>query len=109
MTGRADPGPVFAALADPTRRSLLRALGDRGQATATELAADVPVSRQAVAKHLQLMAEAGLVAGERRGREQRYRPEPTALDDAARWLAETGADWERRLDRLRRALEPDDR
>ncbi|MGI8755623.1 MAG: ArsR/SmtB family transcription factor [Acidimicrobiales bacterium] len=101
----ADPGPVFAALADPTRRALTEALDQRGQATATELAADLPISRQAIAKHLVLLADAGLVSAERHGREQRYRLEPDPLAAAARWLAETGAGWDRRLDRLRRAAE----
>lgn len=101
----ADPGRVFAALGDPTRRDLLRVIGGRGEATATELAAELPVSRQAVTKHLQLLAAAGLVAGERRGRERCYRLDPAPLGDAARWLSETGAAWDRRLARLRHAVD----
>lgn len=105
--GPADGGPdaVFAALADGTRRELLRAVGRRGDATATELAADVPVSRQAVTKHLQVLAAAGLVDAERHGREQRYRLTPAPLDDAVRWMAEVGAAWDDRLERLRSIVE----
>jgi DNA-binding transcriptional ArsR family regulator len=95
-----DPGPVFAALADPTRRAVFRALTDTGSATATELAGDLPVSRQAVVKHLQALAEAGLVAHERHGREQRYRPTPAPLGDALAWMVDAGARWDDRLRRL---------
>ncbi|MCU1357042.1 MAG: winged helix-turn-helix transcriptional regulator [Acidimicrobiales bacterium] len=95
---------VFAALSDPTRRDILRAVGGRGEATATELAAGLPVTRQAVAKHLQVLADAGLVDAERHGREQRYRLTPAPLDDALRWLVDAGAAWDVRLERLRRKV-----
>jgi DNA-binding transcriptional ArsR family regulator len=97
--------PVFAALADPTRRDVLRAVTDRPDVTATELALDLPVSRQAVVKHLQALAGAGLVAAERHGREQRYRATPAGLGDALAWLVEAGAAWDDRLERLRRRVE----
>jgi DNA-binding transcriptional ArsR family regulator len=77
---------VFAALADPTRRSLLDAVADRGDATATELAAALPISRQAVAKHLGVLHSAGLVSSVRAGRETRYRPTTAPLDEAAAWI-----------------------
>ena len=96
----ADPGPVFAALADPTRRAVLTAVASRGSATATELVADVPVTRQAVTKHLQLLADAGLVAAERNGREQRYRVTPAPFTDAMTWMVDVGAAWDDRLARL---------
>ncbi|QXC60071.1 metalloregulator ArsR/SmtB family transcription factor [Aquihabitans sp. G128] len=99
------PDPVFAALADPTRRQILQAVGGRGDATATELAADLPVSRQAVVKHLQSLAAAGLVGSERVGREQRYRLTPAPLDEALRWMVDVGAAWDDRLDRLRRQFD----
>src|SRR5215475_3014717 len=83
-----DPGPVFAALADPTRRSLFEALTAGGSATATQLAVDAPVSRQAVVKHLQALADAGLVVSERQGREQRFRPTPEPLADAVAWIVQ---------------------
>ena len=102
-----DPGPVFAALADPTRRAVLTAVAARGSATATELVEDVPVTRQAVAKHLQLLADAGLVARERTGREQRYRVTPAPFTDAVAWMADVGAAWDARLARLQaRAARP---
>jgi DNA-binding transcriptional ArsR family regulator len=95
-----DPGPVFTALADPTRRAVLRAVAGRGTATATELTGDVDVTRQAVAKHLRVLTEAGLVAAERAGKEQRYRVTPAPFTDALAWMAEVGAAWDVRLDRL---------
>lgn len=98
---------VFDALADPTRRGVLRDLGRRGEATATELAAAVTVSRQAVTKHLQVLEAAGLVGAERHGRERRYRVTPAPLDDAVRWMTEVGAAWDDRLDRLRHTLDDD--
>ncbi|CAN5438912.1 hypothetical protein BH10ACT1_BH10ACT1_39300 [soil metagenome] len=97
---------MFAALADPTRRQILQAVGLRGATTATELAADLPVSRQAVVKHLQALALAGLVDSERVGREQRFRLTPAPLDEALRWMVEVGAAWDERLDRLRRRFDP---
>jgi DNA-binding transcriptional ArsR family regulator len=99
-----EPDAVFAALADPTRRRLIAELGARGSATATELAADLPVTRQAVAKHLGALSSAGLVDGRRRGRETRYTLTPRPLADAARWMADVGARWDERLEALRRHL-----
>lgn len=93
---------VFAALADPTRRRVLDEVGRRGAATATELAADLPVTRQAVAKHLGVLATAGLVDAQRSGRETRYRVTPAPLGDAIGWMAQVGAEWDDRLARLRR-------
>lgn len=101
----AGPDPVFAALADPTRREILRAVAAGRDVTATQLAADLPVSRQAVVKHLQALAAAGLVTAERHGREQRFRVTPAPLDDALRWMVGVGAAWDDRLDRLRRHVE----
>jgi len=97
-------GAVFAALANPTRRRLIGELAARGSATATELAAELPVTRQAVAKHLAALGAAGLVDGLRQGRETRYRLTPRPLADAARWMAEVGAAWDERLEALRRHL-----
>jgi DNA-binding transcriptional ArsR family regulator len=98
-----DPaGPVFAALADRTRREVLQAIAARGTATATELASELPVTRQAVAKHLAVLAGAGLVAGRREGRETRYRPTPAPLGEAIGWMATVGAEWDDRLAALQR-------
>jgi DNA-binding transcriptional ArsR family regulator len=99
-----DPGPVFAALADPNRRLLLDLLATRGTATATELAHEVPVSRQAISKHLTLLGGAGLVSRTRTGREARYRVRPEPLLEAAAWMADAGARWDARLAGLERYL-----
>ncbi len=90
-------GLVFAALADGTRREVLRRLGRRETVTATELARDFPISRQAVAKHLTALDEAGLVQADRQGRETRYRLTPAPLGDALGFIAEVGAEWDARL------------
>ncbi|MGZ4681226.1 MAG: ArsR/SmtB family transcription factor [Acidimicrobiales bacterium] len=98
-------GAIFAALADDTRRSLLTAVAERGTATATELAAVVPVSRQAVAKHLGVLRDAGLVEARRAGRETRYEARAEALRPAASWLADADRAWAGRLERLKRRVE----
>ena len=83
---------VFGALADPSRRQVIGYLAEQGTATATELTGELPMTRQAVAKHLATLADAGLVESERQGRETRYR------------LTEAGEEWDERLDALRRHL-----
>jgi len=93
-------GAVFEALADPTRRAVLRDVAARGPRTATEVAAELPVSRQAVAKHLAVLREAGLVAHERTGREARFTATLAPLADAEGWLRGAGAAWDARLQRL---------
>lgn len=103
MTDRVDR--VFQALADPTRRNVLRRLTEHGSATPTELAAELPVTRQAVSKHLVALSDAGLVASERAGRETRYRATPAPMAEAVDWIADVGAGWDARLDGLRRYLE----
>jgi len=100
-----DPtGRVFDALADANRRYVLEALAERETATATELASELPVTRQAVAKHLVALSEAGLVEGRRAGRETRYELTPEPLGAAMDWMASVGADWDARLAALRRHL-----
>ncbi len=96
---------VLTALADPTRRLLLDVLSRHGQASATTLAGELPVSRQAVVKHLRVLEDAELVAGGRAGREVLYRVSPAALDASARWMAGLAAAWDRRLSALRRLAE----
>jgi DNA-binding transcriptional ArsR family regulator len=104
-----DVGLVLAALADPTRRQLLDALVDAGRASATVLAARLPVSRQAVVKHLRVLETAGLVRGRRAGREVRYEARTDTLDASARWLADLSAAWDRRLGAIKLAAEAGDR
>lgn len=96
---------VIAALADPTRRKVLDLIAALGEATATTLAGRLPVSRQAVVKHLAVLADAGLVSGSRVGREARYTVRPAALDTTARWMASLAAEWDWRLARIKRLAE----
>jgi DNA-binding transcriptional ArsR family regulator len=95
---------VFTALADPSRRYLLETLAARGTATPTELAGELPVTRQAVAKHLSALRSAGLVRSHRRGREHRYELDPGPLEDAAGWIARVGSQWDARLQALARHI-----
>src|SRR5439155_25682788 len=100
-----DPtGRVFDALADPNRRYVLEALAERETATATEPATELPVTRQAVAKHPARLNEAGLVESRGEGRETRYELTPEPLGDAMDWIAGVGAEWDTRLRALRRHL-----
>ncbi|MFI6334813.1 ArsR/SmtB family transcription factor [Streptomyces sp. NPDC050535] len=96
---------VLGALADPTRRQLLDLLAAQGEATATTLAERLPVSRQAVVKHLAVLDAAGLVSGGRVGREVRYAVRPAALNATARWMVGLAADWDRRLANIKRVAE----
>ena len=100
-----DPQPLFAAPPDPTRRSVFGRLSERGPASASKLAAELPITRQAIAKHLALLDEAGLVERVRHGREVQYRVRPEALEDVTSWVARVGARWEERLEKLKRSFE----
>lgn len=93
---------VLDVLSDPTRRRLLALLGERGSATSTELAGELPVTRQAVSKHLAALAAVGLVAAAREGREVRYHLTPAPLSGAMAWMASVGAQWDTRLAALDR-------
>jgi DNA-binding transcriptional ArsR family regulator len=95
---------VFSALADPTRRTVLQEVATRGSATATELAVPLGITRQAVAKHLGVLSDAGLVDGQRAGRETRYRPTPAPMGEAISWMAEVGGRWDDRLAALERSV-----
>ena len=95
---------VFDALGDPTRRHIVESLS-QGEASATQLAADLPVTRQAVAKHLSALRDAGLVESRRQGRETLYRVNAEPLDAAAAWIVRVGSEWDARLERLRGLLE----
>ncbi|KQM82551.1 metalloregulator ArsR/SmtB family transcription factor [Agromyces sp. Leaf222] len=96
--------PVFAALGDETRWSILAALGE-GDASASALAGRLPVSRQAIAKHLVVLAEVGLVEPVRVGREVRFRVIGAQLGDTARQLETIGAQWDRRLAAIKEIAE----
>ncbi|QFU93014.1 metalloregulator ArsR/SmtB family transcription factor [Amycolatopsis sp. YIM 10] len=97
---------VFTALADPSRRAILAALAAGGPATATELAGRLPITRQAIAKHLNLLAEAGLVTAEPGERRRvRYRLRSAPMRVAQQFLAALASDWDGRLDALKTRLE----
>ncbi len=96
---------VFAALADPTRRHIVETLSEGGAATATGLATQLEISRQAVAKHLRLLAEVGIAQPERVGREVRYSADLANLDEVKSWIDDVEAAWTTRLARLGAALE----
>jgi len=93
-------GALFAALADPTRRQVIRSLSGAEPVPASGLAAELPITRQAIAKHLGALERAGLVEPRREGRETRYRLTPEPLDAAIAWMEEVGARWDRSLARL---------
>jgi DNA-binding transcriptional ArsR family regulator len=96
---------LWSAVADPTRRRVLDVLLSQGTASATAVAGELPVTRQAVAKHLAVLDRAGLVEGRREGREVRYAVRPDRLDVAARSMAQVAADWDLRLAAIKRIAE----
>ena len=96
---------MFAALADPTRRQVVRSLSRQPELTASRLAGELPMTRQAVTKHLQVLADAGLVHDLKVGRERLWQFDPEQLDEARRSLEIIGRQWERALGKLRAALE----
>lgn len=98
------PDAVFAALADPTRRRVLRLVAERGPTSATLLERELPVTRQAIAKHLVVLSRAGLVTGQRAGQEVRYALVPEPLDEVSAWIDEIGSRWDERLARLRQVV-----
>lgn len=101
-------GPVFAALADPTRRHVIETLVRDGSTSVPALSAELPITRQAVAKHLAALGDAGLIeraTGDGGGREVRYRLRAGALAPASDWMTRTAEAWDARLLRLKRAVE----
>jgi DNA-binding transcriptional ArsR family regulator len=100
-----DVDEVFAALAEPVRRRMLDVITTRGEATATIVAAEMPITRQAVTKHLAVLEGAGLVASHRQGREVLYAVRPEPLTRAARWMEQLAAEWDARLQAIKRLAE----
>jgi ArsR family transcriptional regulator, cadmium/lead-responsive transcriptional repressor len=96
---------LWSAVGEPTRRLLLDRLLAEGESTATRLAAGLPVTRQAVTKHLLVLDRAGLLESHRRGREVRYAVRPDRLDLATRSMSRVAADWDRRLQAIKRIAE----
>jgi DNA-binding transcriptional ArsR family regulator len=97
--------PVFAALADPMRRSLLVNLAENSPRTATQLAQEYPITRQGILKHLNILEEAGLVAAHQKGREKRYSLTPEPLTELEQWIKDLESLWDKRLLRLKTLLE----
>ena len=104
MSGR-DDDELWEAMADPTRRKLLDLLVIRGEGTATTLTADMPVSRQAISKHLLLLQRVGLIDGHREGREVRYEVREQRLAEATGALAAVANRWDRRLRTIKQLAE----
>jgi DNA-binding transcriptional ArsR family regulator len=96
---------LWSAIGDPTRRRMLDLLLSEGRGTATSLSERLPVTRQAVAKHLGVLDQAGLVHGTTAGREKLYRVDQAQLARAVGQLMEVGATWDARLGRIRRIAE----
>jgi DNA-binding transcriptional ArsR family regulator len=106
MTSSRDDAPeLVAAVTEPTRRQLLDLLLERGESTPTSLADSLPITRQAVSKHLAVLERTGIVDAERSGREMHYRINLDRLDDATRSLSELASTWDRRLLRIKRLAE----
>ncbi|HEX4624952.1 MAG TPA: metalloregulator ArsR/SmtB family transcription factor [Solirubrobacteraceae bacterium] len=103
--GGGEDEELWAAVAEPSRRRVLDVLLDRGEATSTALAAELPLTRQAVAKHLAVLDRAGLVEGRRQGREVRYVVQPDRLAAAVHAMAGVAAQWDRRLVTIKRIAE----
>jgi DNA-binding transcriptional ArsR family regulator len=100
-----DAAAIFSALGDESRLSVLRRLSRGAALSATVLAANAPVTRQAIVKHLQILAAAGLVIHHRQGREVLYALDPRRIDEARDFLAAVSAGWDRAIVRLREMVE----
>jgi len=96
-----DPQPVLAALSDPTRRAVFERLNSEGPASASQLAAELPVSRQAISKHLTQLGSVGLVDRSQEGREVVFSAQVGPLGEVSEWLTDVGGEWDRRLQRLK--------
>lgn len=104
MAGQVDDD-LWSAIGDPTRRRMLDLLLARGDGTATSLGQELPVSRQAVAKHLGVLDRVGLVESATEGRERRYRVDQAQLERAVAQLNAVGSAWDARLRRIKRIAE----
>jgi DNA-binding transcriptional ArsR family regulator len=96
---------VLAALADPMRRRVLDLVAVRGPISASALAGELPVSRQAIVKHLGVLEKAALVASERAGRENTFSVRAEALDATATWMASLASQWDKRLAAIKKIAE----
>ena len=105
VQGVADPAPVFAALGDPTRLSLLTRLSDGRTRSIAALSGDSQLTRQAVTKHLRVLEKAGLVSSLKVGRESRFVYEAEPVNEAKAYLDAVSAQWDAALSRLRAFVE----
>lgn len=101
---RSQQEQVFAALGDTTRRQVLEILAQTRTQTPTELAEQLPITRQGISKHLQILEQAGLVASQRVGREIRYSFQPEPLSQPLEWIEAVARQWDQRLQALHRYL-----
>jgi DNA-binding transcriptional ArsR family regulator len=99
--------PIFPALADPMRRQLLITLAKNSPKTATQLAQELPITRQGILKHLTILKNAGLVTVSQKGRDKRYLLTPEPLSSIEDWVRELTGLWDERLLRLKDFLESD--
>jgi ArsR family transcriptional regulator, cadmium/lead-responsive transcriptional repressor len=104
MTAQADD-ELWSAIGDPSRRQVLDLLVSNGEVSASWLAGRVPFSRQAVSKHLVVLERTGLISRRKQGREVLYQVEADRLDQAAQAMADLAAQWDRRLDTIKRLAE----
>ncbi len=104
-----DEDVLWSAIADPTRRRVLEGVLAHGAASASTLAGELPVTRQAIAKHLDVLGQAGLVVDRKDGRERLWLAEPTRVDEAAQILARVAGDWDRRLAKIKELAEAAER
>ena len=105
MTTQADDDELWSAIGDPSRRRVLDLLVSNGAVSASWLAGRVPFSRQAVSKHLVVLERTGLVSRRKHGKEVLYQVEADRLDQATRAMAELAAEWDRRLNAIKRLAE----
>ena len=104
MSASAQKHDVFQAIADPTRREVLRLLAER-ELPISEISSHFPMSRTAIAKHLHILSEAQLVSGRKVGREKRYKLQPESFDELKQWLAYFEQYWNNKLSMLKHVVE----
>lgn len=106
---KAEPGPnpaeLFAALGDPTRMAMIGKLSRGEEQSIVQIGAGLPISRQAITKHLDVLHRAGLVQRRKSGREVHFALRRQAIEDARTWLAQVGAQWDGTLARLKAFVE----
>lgn len=96
---------IFSAVADPTRRMILERLRSHGPLSIKQISQPLPMSRQAVTKHLDILIASGLIEVRRVGRERLHFLDPTPLHEVGEWLRPYSEAWDRRLEQLKQHLE----